>query len=102
MARSDRDGWPDGCFKCRRQAGILHHISYEPERVVLVCTGCHNKIHSTKAADGSKRYDHLLPELDCENWLERNGYNKNDHVPEKAQIIWSENNVGVTTRSDSA
>lgn len=35
---SDEPEYPDGCYLCDGPAGTLHHTSYIPERVILVCS----------------------------------------------------------------
>jgi len=44
-----------------------HHISYEPEETMLVCSSCHNQIHH----DDSFRPD-LRPDMSRSEWEENN------------------------------
>lgn len=67
-----RRGTKNKCFKCGIKEGTLketlnhfgnfkrmitiklinHHISYDPEVIVLCCRSCHNKIHITLRKEG--------------------------------------------------
>lgn len=40
------------CYLCGGFPDQLHHLSYFPERVVPLCSGCHNRVHSSHS-DGS-------------------------------------------------
>lgn len=33
------------CSVCRQPARIEHHLSYTPEKTILVCEDCHDRIH---------------------------------------------------------
>lgn len=47
------------CEICEaREKRIEHHISYEPEKTILICKSCHNKIHTN---------DDFRPDLTPEN-----------------------------------
>lgn len=47
------------CLVCNEKmdfnTGIRHHVSYLPEKIIIVHIGCHNKIHKTNL------YPHLRP-----------------------------------------
>lgn len=98
MPATDRDGMPDGCFLCDGRAGSLHHISYEPEKVVLVCSTCHQRIHKGHDYNGDKLHPDLLPDLARPDWEEEHlgvGY-----VPpiDDDEITWNDEDIGVVNR----
>jgi len=41
---------------CVEGAGIRHHVSYVPVRIIKVCRSCHAKIHHTKKNDKYEIY----------------------------------------------
>lgn len=76
MPTTDQPEFPDGCFLCDRAAGLLHHVSYEPEIVVLLCSECHGKVHSM-GYDGTPRHPELHPDGSRKQWEQENwGGNK--------------------------
>jgi hypothetical protein len=95
MATSDREGWPNGCYKCGGPAGSLHHVSYKPERVVLVCGRCHQEIHKHRDYGGDMVYDHLLPDVGRQEWEAEVG---DMDRPDLEQITWTDDGVGVVER----
>ena len=55
------------CPACYRQ-GFLHqhHIRYEPEETIVICAGCHKKIHmylNGRVRTGSNPYINPLVKL---------------------------------------
>jgi hypothetical protein len=37
------------CFVCGKESKIVkHHITYNPEKIILVCESCHDLIHRTE------------------------------------------------------
>lgn len=46
-----RDALKKPCLVCNGKmdfnTGVRHHISYHPEKIVVVHMGCHNRIHKT-------------------------------------------------------
>ena len=48
-----------GCFKwLKHESFVSHHISYEPEKTIIVCRKCHAGIHKEK--DSKKERDDWL------------------------------------------
>lgn len=45
-----------------------HHISYEPEETILLCSKCHGKVHNS---DGF--HDGLKPEISRKKWQQTRG-----------------------------
>jgi len=97
MARSDKSEFPDGCYLCDRTAGILHHISYVPEKVVLVCSDCHGLVHS-KGYDGEPRHPELQPEMSRGEWLENHHPRDSAISLSSEQLNWDDDAVGSVDR----
>lgn len=97
MPSSDKDGYPDGCFLCEGPAGTLHHVSYVPEKVILVCSRCHSKIHSERYYSGDLIHTELLPDMDRSSWEENHmdGYIER---PEPHQLDWDGENIAEVCR----
>jgi hypothetical protein len=97
MPTSDKPGFPDECYLCERAAGSIHHVSYVPEKVVLVCSSCHQKIHST-SYDGSDLYPELTPDMSRGEWQE--DYWDGEWIPRPTaeEIDWGADDVGRVER----
>lgn len=56
----------DVCSVCNTRAcAATHHLSYEPERTIEVCTSCHAEIH------GTDKYKELKPDMTRQEAIER-------------------------------
>lgn len=97
MPSSDKLGYPDGCYLCDGRAGMLHHISYVPEKVVLVCPDCHGRVHS-QGYDGDPLYPDLTPDISRTEWKEDVWNGEWIPRPEPNQIEWDSENVGTVER----
>ena len=97
MPASDKPGMPDGCYLCDRTAGLLHHISYIPEIVILLCSECHGKAHS-EDFNGDVLFPELSPGMSRGEWKEEVWSGEWIPRPTSEQIDWDENNVGRVKR----
>ena len=97
MPYSDKPGLPDGCYFCDGRAGALHHISYQPENVVLLCSSCHNKVHSN-GYDGDPLHPDLTPDVSRSEWKEEVWDGEWIPRPEPDQIEWNSEDVGTVKR----
>lgn len=97
MPASDNTDYPDGCYFCDGPAGTLHHISYVPEKVVLMCPNCHGKVHSN-GYDGKPLHPDLTPNMSRGEWQESVWDGEWIPRPTPEQITWSEDDVGVVER----
>jgi hypothetical protein len=97
MPTSEQDSFPDGCYLCEGAAGILHHISYVPEEVILLCNHCHNDVHS-EGYDGGLRYPNLHPAMSRGEWKDRVWSGDWIPRPQAEQIEWDENDIGMVER----
>ena len=59
IVRSDDSGWNagDSLGEDLPRRLIYHHVSYNPEKTIEVCQGCHNKIHHGR----DPRYERWRP-----------------------------------------
>ncbi len=97
MASSDKDGYPDGCYLCDGPAGTLHHVSYQPEVVVLVCSHCHGVVHSSDYS-GQPVHPELAPDMARSEWVARRPDLRGKKRPTLNQIRWYKDNIGVVQR----
>lgn len=97
MPSSDKEGFPDGCYLCEGRAGTLHHISYVPEKVILVCSHCHGRVHGT-GYDGELSFPDLHPKMNRGEWKETRWEGEWIPRPRANQIEWDENGVGEVKR----
>lgn len=97
MPNSDNPEYPDGCYLCGRSAGSLHHISYVPEKVVLVCSHCHGEVHS-EGYDGEPLYPDLVPGMSRGEWKEEIWNGEWIPRPTTEQIEWGSDGVGTVER----
>ena len=97
MPTSDNPAFPDGCYLCERNAGTLHHISYHPEIVVLVCSNCHGAVHA-EGYDGTPKHPELNPDMSRTEWKREQWNGEDVPRPTAKQIEWTDNSKGVVHR----
>lgn len=97
MPTSDKDGFPDGCYLCGGPAGMLHHISYIPEKVILTCPSCHGDVHSMNY-DREPLHPDLHPDISRGEWKEQVWDGEWIPRPEADQIEWDSDDVGAVER----
>lgn len=94
MPTSDHQNAPDGCYFCDKAAGTLHHISYVPEKVVLMCSHCHGLVHS-EGYDGTPLHPELIPDISRGEWEQEAWDNEWVPRPTLEQINWDSDDIGI-------
>ena len=87
---------PGGCYLCESDGTVLHHISYDPERVILVCQHHHNLVHSN-GYDGKPLYPDLQPDMKRREWADEYFEWQKPPSPLKEEIEW-EDEIGAVKR----